>query len=148
VSDVENELAEGMKVSRDVSGAEFERWVKAMRMTQKLDPARMDGEEQSQLQNFKRTLVDAIERGDLVVNEDGTLALTVPEGKHRGTTIHWPKPTMEVMTAIDGHRETDNAKRMLFVISKMTGKSVTFIRELDLPEGQVCQAVGNLFLAS
>jgi len=133
-----------LPVAADVAEAEFQKWVRAMGMSQKLDPSRLDGEDRKSLLDQKRVITDAIERGELVVNDEGCFEFT-PTG---GQTIAWPEPTMEVMMAIDGHRETDNAKRMFFIMAKMTGKPVTFFRALKLRHGQVCQAVANLFLAS
>jgi hypothetical protein len=130
-------------VAEDVAESEFQRWVDTHRMTQKLDPARLDGEDRKTLLDQKLKLIDAIQRGELVVNESGQFVYTPPGVD----PITFKMPVFAlVRQSLDKFKDGQNGQRMLFLLTASTGTGGHIFDKMEPPEFQVCQAVLNLFL--
>jgi len=135
------------RIGPDVAESEFQRWVDAMYLTQKLDPTRLDAEERKNLAQQKNVILDALVRGDLVVNEDGCFVFTPSGEKESRGAITIPEPTWDhLRTGTDGKGENAGQGKMMGMFSKVTQIPEERLKKLKLRDVAVCQAVMALFL--
>lgn len=129
------------KVAREVAEAEFDRMCTLRRVN--TDPEEMTAEEYESLLEVKAKLVRVIERGELVVNENGDPVFTPPVPGAKSITFY--RPTGATFMAMDG--DDGNQSRLVRVITDMTHSAKGEIAKLEAPDYVVCSKLANLFMA-
>lgn len=129
------------KVAREVAEAEFDRMCSLRRVN--IDPEDMTAEEYQSLLDVKRKVVRVIERGELVVNENGDPIFTPPVPGAKSLTFY--RPTGATFMAMDG--DDGNQARLIRMITDMTRTAKGEIAKLEAPDYVVCSTLANLFLA-
>jgi hypothetical protein len=131
------------KVAREVAEAEFQRWADTMRLSRKLDPARMNDTDKASLQVVKEDILGAIEDGLLVVNGDGLFEFTPPGGD----TLTFYKPTGASVMAMDQAKAGEPTRKLTKFLADMTHSSAAVFSKLEMVDLQVCDSIAQLFLA-
>ncbi len=112
----------------------------------KVSPSKRQANEQS-----IETMVNAIEDGDLVVNEDKTLTLTLKipvTGEVKfDTLVFQPRIPVETLhNSLGGVKATDVDARLLAHVSALTSKGKALIKKLDTEDYDVARAIATFFL--
>ncbi len=134
------------KVATEVAEAEFERMCASRRVC--TDPAQLDEDDVSGLDEIRKKVVRAIVTGELVVEENGDPVYTPPVAGAK--PLHFYKPTGATIMAMDGARPGDAdgpQGRMVRAITEMTKSPKGEISKLEVPDYQFCQLLAKLFLA-
>ena len=129
------------KVAREVAEAEFDRMCTARRVN--IDPEEMTAEEYESLLEVKQRIVRTIERGDLVVSENGDPIYTPPIPGAKPITFY--RPTGATFMTMDG--DDGNQARLVRILTEMTRSAKGEISKLEAPDYVVCSKLANLFMA-
>lgn len=132
------------KVAREVAEAEFERWAEAMGLSRKLDPAKLDDNDRKSLAQQKNLLLDAIEDGNLVVNESGEFVFTPVKGDQGPLTF--PEPDGAMLKAVDQAKQGEAVARDHKLLGAITKTSAARFASMKARDLAVCTAVMVLFL--
>jgi len=138
-------LPDGQKVATEVCEADFKRFCNTMDID--VDPKGQDDDDKKSLNDCKRTMMRAMERGFLVVSDEGEPVYTPQGGDpefRSAITFHEPKG--EAWMARDGIKDTHDTKKMYSTMANMTGLSVARFNRMAGRDLKVCVAVTLLFL--
>ncbi len=129
------------KIDKEVAKNEFERWAEAWRI--EVDPAELNEEDADSLQEQTSKITKAIERGYLVVSEDGAqLKLDTNKGE-----VTFSEPTGAAYLAMDQHKNKNMASSFGFM-GAMTGTPAKFWSSVRGADLKIAQAITALFLGS
>lgn len=130
-------------VAREVAEAEFQRWADAMRLTRKLDLAKMSDADKAALGVLRECLLDAMQDGQLVVDEEGRFVLAIAGVE----PLVFNKPTGASVMAMDQAKGTEPTRKLVKFLADMTKRTTDTFAKLDLVDLQVCDSIAQLFLA-
>jgi hypothetical protein len=139
-------LPPGEVVCAEQAQLEFERFLAAMDLDHKSDPAGLDAEDMKSFQDTKRTVLRALRRGTLVINEQGEPVFTPNMGNDR-TPIRFYEPDGAALLAMDmakKNHEVHKGFRVLAAMTKQPEKRFALMKNRDV---SVCTAIEVLFLA-
>jgi hypothetical protein len=136
------------KIAAEVVEAEFERWSDAMGLKRKLDPTGMDTEDKKSLADQKKTLIDVMMSGSLVVDDAGQFRYTPQIGDDL-SPITFYEPDGVVLMAVDaiGKSGAQEVAKMMALLAAMTKQSRPRFAKMKNRDLSVCQAILSLFLA-
>lgn len=132
-------------VAPEVAEHEFARWVDAMGLARKLDTSRLNEEDAKSLVDQKRLLLDAIEDGNLAVDEQGQFVFTPCVGDRNPITFF--EPDGASLMATDKVKATGLVQKqfnMLGAATKTSAQRFSSMKQRDL---NVCLSILALFLA-
>lgn len=128
----------------ETASAEFDRWAEAMDL--ELDTALMDADDLNGFTRQKNRIVRAIERGALVVNDDGEAQYTPQNAKSKhqdAITFH----ERTGLTAMDGAKKNQDMKRTYAVMGEMCKVHPNvFASNLVGIDIKVCEAIFSLLM--
>ncbi len=131
-------------LTEELASEEFAKWAEAM----DIDVEESDGEDKdgdSLLRGGKKSVVKALMRGSMVLNDDGNLEYTLSchsKAPLCGEKLVLGMPPASVYTGQKG-----NAGDMIFgFVSGMTGKDKGYLAKISYADFKVLQAVAGLFL--
>lgn len=131
------------KVATEVAEAEFSRFIEAMDLD--VDPKDWSDEDKKSFEDTKRKVIRAMERGDLVINDDGLPVFTPTMGNREPFTFH--EPTGTTLMAIDQAKKGANVSAAFKMLADMTQTDATRFSKMANRDLKVCQALQALFLA-
>ena len=128
------------KVSKDMAEADFERFVDAMDLD--LDTSEMDAEDLTGFKKQKSRVVNAIQRGALIINDDGEAVYTPYRA---GSVVKEPltfhERTGASIMAMDGKKKGHNAAKMYAVLADMCKVQQKVFAGLVGEDGKICEAI-------
>lgn len=137
------EVKKTVKIDREFAEQEFDRWVEDMGLD--LDPEGMDDEDKAGLKLNKDKMVRALQRGSLVVNENGEMEFTPQVDSNVGAlTFHMM--TGASLMAMDRKKSTHDFARLFGVMADMTKSNAAVFANMASPDLQICTAIVTLFL--
>ena len=131
------------KVATEVAVAEFERFAESMDLD--IAPKGMDAEDQKALDDLKRKIVGAIERGSLVVDDKGQPVFTPQVGDREPITFY--EPVGSTLTSMDQRKKGQDIAKMFVTLAAQTKQPVKRFADMAGRDIKVCQALITLFLA-
>ncbi len=129
-------------VSREVAEQEFERFLEEMDLS--FDG--LDDEDASAFNANKNIVVGAIEKGRLVINEQGEPVYSPTDKSGNTEAITFHEPTGASLMAIDGKKDK-SVKASYAVMSNVTGEASARFANMKNRDARVCRAILTLFLA-
>lgn len=130
-------------VDAETAEAEFGRFLDCMDISS--DTSTMDDESREGFLSQKRTIINAIQRGHLIINDDGEPVYT-PRTVDCGP-ITFAEPSGAAYMAMDRKKKGEDIGKMFAMmadITKQPAKTFANMKQRDL---KVCQALVVLFLA-
>lgn len=130
------------EVTREVAEADIQKWVEAKRFSKKkLDTAKENLE----------VLIDAVEEGILIVNEDFSFVqkLKFPFGqeiKIDALAYKFRIPAGEVLSQLKGVKASDGDTRILAYGAALTGKPKEVLSKMDTEDYALMQNIALFFL--
>lgn len=133
------------KIAKDVAEQEFDRWADEMDLD--IDTADMDQEDLTAFNKQKRRIVQAIERGALVISEDGEAVYTPsnPKSKHRDPITFHERTGASIM-AMDGKKKNEDVRKTYAVMADMCNVHPSTFAGLVGVDGKVCEALFALLM--
>lgn len=128
----------------DVAEAEFDRFIAAMDID--ADPKGMDDADKASLLKCRRTLVAAIQSGQLVINEAGEPVFRPKMGGDEAKPITFREPSGATFMAMDQKKEGHNIAKMYAVLAEMSGQPIQTFAKMAGRDVKICQAIFSLFL--
>jgi CHASE1-domain containing sensor protein len=135
----------GKVVATEVAEQEFARFLEAMDLAEKCDAKGLDVEDAKSLTDVKRTIISAMERGNLVVDDKGQPVYTPKAGDNRNP-ITFHEPTGADLMAIDQAKKSEDMKRAFQLLGAVTGETPARFAKMLNRDIVVCQAIFALFL--
>jgi hypothetical protein len=129
-------------VALEVAEKEFERFLEAMDL--EVDSGALEGDDRKSFESNKRKFVRAVQRGQLVVNDNGEPVYTMQKG---GTPITFHEPTGATLMALDTVKKDHDVQKAFAVMAEMTKMPRDTFAKMLQRDLAVCQAVFILFLA-
>ena len=129
------------KVAREVAENEFNRFITSMDID--ADPEDMDDDDFKGFNAQKNRVVKAIQKGSLLINEDGEPVFT-PQCVDNANPITFGEPSGGTIMAMDGKGKA--VKDMFTVMGEITKTSAGYFGKMKMRDLKVCMAVATLFL--
>lgn len=133
------------KVAPDAAAAEFDRFVDAMDID--MDTAGMDAEDLTQFNKLQGRVLRAIERGALVINEDGEAVYTPchPRSKHSEPLVFHERTGASLM-AMDGKKKGHDVAKTYAVMADMCRVHPSVFAGLVGTDVKVCEALFSFLM--
>lgn len=131
------------KIAAEMAEAEFERFVDEMDID--ANTAAMDEEDRTQFQKQKSRMVRAIQKGALIITEDGE-AIYTPQRSGEIEPIHFRERTGATAIAADGVKKGRDASKAYHMMADMAGiepRTFSKLRGVDI---KVCEAIFALLM--
>lgn len=138
-------MKEENKVSREVAEQDFDRFVEEMDLD--LDTAQMDQEDLTAFNRQKSRLLRSIERGHLVINDNGEAVLTPsnPRSKHtEAITFH--ERTGASLMAMDSKKKNHDVAKTYAVMADMCKVHQSVFAGLVGSDVKTCEAIFALLM--
>ena len=123
---------------------EFDSFVEKMDLD--LNTDHMDAEDFTQFQKQKRRIVQAIENGHLIINDDGEPIYTPHRTEGYTDAIHFYEPTGAVIMMMDKKKAGQDVAKMHAIIGAMTKQNAVVFSKLTGSDYKICTAIAALFL--
>lgn len=107
----------------------------------------MNEEDKQGFDQQKNKIINAIKRGRLCVDEDGSLVYTLAKSEDTGDVII-KRPKGGALMEMDRYKDRESMHKIYSVLGAMTGKNANFFARLDGIDLKPFTAVVSLFLAS
>lgn len=133
-----------MEVAREVAEAEFNRWADSFCLD--VDTSKLDPEDLKSFEQQKSHIVKAIERGDLIVDDNDQPVYTPVAGDNK-TPITFYEPTGATFMAMDGKKKNADMSKFFAAIGDMTRQPPGRFGLMKGRDLKVCIALATLFLA-
>lgn len=138
-------MSEPKVVTLEMAEVEFDRFVEAMQL--ELNPDKMNEKDRESFESARDRLVAAIERGALVVNDEGE-AIFTPENRksiyQNAITFH--ERTGASLTASDSKKEGHNAAKMYAMLGDMCRVPPKVFAGLVGRDIKICEALFVLLM--
>lgn len=131
-------------VSKEVAEEEFYRFGEAMDLDFSMDG--LDQEDQKGFEGQKRRVCRAIEKGSLVIEEDGTPVFT-PQRSGDFPVLRFNEPTAATWIGMDRKKSGQDVGKLYSVIADMVKLPSSQLSKLTGEDAKVVQAIVALFLA-
>ena len=132
-------MSEKQKVATEVAEAEFRRWAEAIDLD--IDEKKMSQEDRKGFERQKRPVMRALERGQLIINPDGSAQF---QPKADGLNpIVFREPMGKAMMSPRNEGISDIANQAV-IVSSWTGEPIMRIEALPWVDLAVCNALVNL----
>lgn len=133
------------KVDRQTAESEFDRFLDSMDIDG--DTSQMSEEDRAGFESQRQTVVSAIMKGHLVINESGEPVLEprtveVPDGR---ITFHEPQGASYM--AMDMKKKGHDVGKMFALMGEMTKQPPKVFANMKQRDLKICQAISVLFLA-
>lgn len=134
-----------MKIDEAVAQQEFDRFVEAMDLM--LDVSKMDAEDKTGFEKHKDRILRAMQRGDLVVNDNGEAVYTPvrPTSKHK-EPITFHERTGASILAMDSKKKNHDMAKTYAVMAQMCEVPAVVFSGLVGTDIKVCEAVYSLLM--
>lgn len=130
------------KIAREVAEKELERFLAAMDIEDHVDEEGLDKEEVRAIRKMKRIVIRALEKGRLVIDDDGLAVYTTVSLKEP-VTLTFRRPNGAAFLS-GGDEETAVASGFR-VLAEMTGVSVKTFATMGYNDLEVLQSIAKLF---
>jgi hypothetical protein len=131
------------RVAREVAEAELKRFAEAMDLD--IDKSSMDEEDRDSFIQQADRIISAIQRGSLVINDNGEPVYTTQRDKDSETfTFH--EPTGASLMVMDTKKKNEDISRMFATMGELTRTSPKHFAKMKMSDLKVCLAVTTLFL--
>lgn len=131
------------KISKDMAEIEFQRFVDSMDLD--IDETTMNDEDKDSFLIQKRKLISAIEKGYLVINENGEAVYTPQKSDVGSLTFH--ERTGASILAMDGKKKNQDIAKMYAVMADMCKVSAKTFANLKGVDIKTCEAIFALLMA-
>lgn len=132
-----------LKVAREVAEVEFARWAEAMDLD--LDTQGLDADDIKSLEDGKRTLLRALVRGVLSIDEKGQAVVQPQVGDWKPIVFH--EPSGATFMATDAKKKGQDVAKLNVTMADMTGTHAALFSKLAGRDWKLCRAVAGFLLA-
>lgn len=130
------------KIEKEVATGEFERFIESMDLY--FDTNEMDAEDQTSFNKSKNRLIRSIQKGDLVINDDGEAVFTPANKKSRHKDpITFHERTGASLMAMDGKKKNHDVAKTYAVMADMANCHPKVFAGLMGNDVKICE---NLFV--
>lgn len=133
-------------VAAEVAEQEFARFLDTFDLTEKTQAKTLDADDRKSFEENKATILRAMRRGTLVLNEKGEPVFT-PVKEDNPSAITFREPVGNTLKAMDQGKKGAEAERSFFLLSAMTGQVRARFEKMAQRDLAVCQAIAVLFFA-
>ena len=133
------------EVAKEVAEQEFERFAEEMDLD--LDTSSMDAEDLKAFNKQKNRIIRAIERGHLVINENGEAVYTPNNNRSKqGDPITFHERTGASLMAMDGKKKGHDVAKTYAVMADMCKVHPNVFAGLAGTDVKVCEALFALLM--
>lgn len=130
---------------KDVALEEFARWCDLMDLEHKFEESDMDEDDRAAASKLRRTIVRAIQKGCLQVDDDGVATFSPEKGDT--SDIRFGEPTGADIQAMDRRKEKEVVGKMQAVLASWTGQNAKRFAQMSNRDFAVCQALFSAFFS-
>ena len=127
-------------VAREVAEADLERVMTALELD--TSQADLNEEEKKGARVTVDSLVRAVMRGKMSVDEEARLVLHLPSGN-----LTFNHPTGATFMAMDRRKDHEKMSKMVSVMASLTGREPVFFSKMKAADFKLCSEVVALFLS-
>jgi len=132
-----------IRVATEVAEQEFERFLESMDIL--IDPTKLDAEDLTAFNKQKQKIVWSIERGYLIINEEGEPVYT-PWKTENIDAITFHERTGASLMAIDGKKKGHDVAKTYAMMADLTGTHPSVFAKLRGMDIKVCESLFNLLM--
>lgn len=126
------------QIPLELAQAEFDRWAEAMDLD--LDPAYMDSEDRTSFERQKRRVINALQRGSLVISEAGEAVYT-PQKSQNCEPLTFHERTGASLMAMDGKKKNQEASKTYAVMADICQTHPKTFAAMKGEDIKVCEAL-------
>lgn len=130
-------------VDKETAEAEFNRFAEMMDLD--LDVTTMDEDDKRGFESQKSKVVNAIQSGALVINDQGEPVFT-PQSLDDAEPITFYEPTGATFMAMDKRKKNEDMGKMMSMLGDATKTHPSTFSRMKNRDFRVCQALLSLFL--
>jgi hypothetical protein len=127
-------------VAQEVAEAELDRFLDSMDLDG--DTSRMDVDERKAFADLRDTLVRAIQRGTLAIDDKGQPVFT----PRSGSAITFYEPTGATFMSMDAKKSGHEIAKMYAIMADMTRQSEKAFALMPQRDLKICRSIATLFL--
>lgn len=136
-------MDEKYKVDAETAAVEFDRFLDCMDIDADVDS--MDDEDRKGFSMQKNTVIMAIRRGSLIIDDDGQPVFT-PVASDNRDPITFYEPTGAAYMAQDRKKKGQDMAKMYAIMGEVTKQHPGVFAKMKNRDVKVCQAIMTLFL--
>ena len=138
-------MSDKNKISTDMAEVEFERFVEAMDLD--VNTSKMDNEDLTAFNKQKDRIIRAIEKGHLLINDDGEAVYTPhrPNSKYK-EAITFHERTGASLMAMDNRKKGHDVAKTYAVLADMCKVPANVFAGLVGPDIKICEALFALLM--
>lgn len=133
------------KVALEICESEFQRFLEAMDLRDKTEGANLDAEDKKSWLEVKATILNAMRRGSLVIDESGCPVFTPQVGDVSPVTFH--EPTGAELMAMDQAKVGHSVARQNNFMGAISKQGPQRFAKMAMRDYKVCQSLVAAFLA-
>ena len=127
-------------VDKETAERDFDSFIEKMDID-----VEMSEEDKETFDEQKDKMVKAIQKGSLVVEENGELTF-IPQRSKDKDPITFYEPTGATLSAMDTRKKDENVKKTYAAMADMTHTSASTFSKMSISDVKVCMAIFTLFL--
>ena len=133
-----------MQLSQEFAEQEFERFCTCMDL--EVQTADMSDDDRASFEKQRRTVVDALRGGSLVIRDNGEPEFR-PVSEPEGEPITFYEPTGATFLAMDSRKKGHDMAKLNAMLGDMTKQPPIRFSRMKNRDYKICQALVVLFLA-
>lgn len=133
------------KINKEMAEVEFNRFTEAMDLDVNTEGMSADDKRDFTLQ--KDRLISAIQKGALVINDNGEPVFTPQRAGGEVNPITFHEPTGASYMAMDRRKVGEDMAKLFATMADVTGTSAGLFSKMKNADLKVCMAIITLFLA-
>lgn len=131
------------KIAKEMAEQEFDRFAEAMDLN--VDTTKMDLEDKQGFTEQHGRLINAIQKGSLVINDNGEPVFT-PQRTQGTDPITFYEPTGASLMAMDRKKQTEDIAKMFAAMGDITKTHANIFSKMRMSDLKVCMAITMFFL--
>lgn len=132
------------KIALAVAEQEFDRFTDAMDLD--VDTSVMDEEDLKGFTQQKRVLIRAIQKGSLVINDDGEPVFKPQGAEDDVNALTFHEHTGASLMAMDRKKKTEDVGKLYSIMGDMTKTNANLFSKMAGRDIKVCTAIVTLYL--
>lgn len=137
-------MGKSEKIALEVAEKDFDRFVELMDLD--LDTSDMDEDDRKGFDKQRKSLIDAIMSGSLVVNDNGEPVYT-PQRSKNTDPITFSEPTGAALMAMDRKKKSEDVGKLYASMGNIAGIHQNIFSQMKMSDLKICMAITTLFLA-
>lgn len=130
------------KISLEMAEQEFERFADSMDID--IDTDSLNEEDVASFNEVRKKFIKALQKGSLVVNDEGEAVFTTTRGEP--ISLRFREPDGAALQAVDKRKKNEDVAKLYSIMGAISGKPPKTFANMKMADLKVCQAITTLLM--